>query len=126
LLLMGYVMGFAWTPGGNAPSRVLDGNGCPVSEPGGDVSVEGPHDRPAEDNQDYKPGHQWSLLAHDPEKVLRVGFGGHGAEHLVKAQLPWKVRWRMEWDSESGLFAVYGSHADVCMVARVVAHRARG
>jgi hypothetical protein len=116
-----YVVGIAWTPGGNAPSSVLHGSGCPVV--GAHVSVEGPDDRPDEDADDYAPGHEWAFLDGDPDSLpgARVG-GGWGAERHAKAQLPWRVRFRMEWDSEGSLLAAYGSHDDICMLARVIAH----
>lgn len=121
LLLFGvfYVMGIAWTPGGNAPRGVLHGKDCPIAS--ARTTIEGPQDRPAEDADNYEPGRDWSLLDDDPDSLARA-FSGYGAERYLKAQLPWRVRFRMEWDSEGSLVAAYGSRADICMLARVVAH----
>jgi hypothetical protein len=98
---------------------VLHGSGCPADN---DLIVEGPGDRSAADNVDYPKGHDWDLRVYEPGAVMHRSFGGQRAERFVKSQLPWSVRFRMDYDSESGMMALYGTHADVCMASRVVAH----
>ncbi len=111
-----YALGFAWQPTGNAPRSVLDGAGCAVSDT--NVSVDGPQEVVSDE-----PDGAWSLLAFDADQVLHTSLGGYGAERYVKAQLPWGVRMRLMWDSESGLLAAYGARDDICMLARVVEQR---
>ncbi len=117
LTIGAYFLGFAWDPSGDAPRAVLDGRGCSVSD--GNVTV----DAPAPTSALGDEAGSWSLLAYDAAVVLRTGLGGYGAERYVKAQLPWTVRMRLVWDSESDLLAAYGTQEDICMVARVVEER---
>lgn len=117
LTVGGYFLGFAWDPSGDAPQAVLQGPGCTVSD--GNVSVDAPAPTSALDGA---PG-SWSLLAYDAAVVLHTDLGGYGAERFVKAQLPWAVRMRLVWDSESDLLAAYGTKDDICMLARVVEQR---
>ena len=119
VLVARLVLGIAWTPGGNAPGRVIHGTACP--EGGPYVSVLGPD---LSDEQD--PTTNWSLVDGDPDSLPWGGFGGYGAEAYVKAQLPWRVRFRINWDSEGGALVAVGSRYDVCMVARVVDHIRNG
>ncbi len=117
LTVGGYLLGFAWDPAGDAPRAVLDGAGCSVAD--GNVTVDAPSSTAALDGQDGS----WSLLAYDAAVVLHTGLGGYGAERYVKSQLPWTVRMRLVWDSESDLLAAYGTQQDICMLARVVEQR---
>jgi hypothetical protein len=119
-----YLGGIAWWPGGIAPRSVLHGTGCPVASQY--TTVEGPQDRPAEDAEDYPPGRDSSLLDDDPD-TLPGGWlaSGYGAERWLKARLPWRVRFGVEWDSDGSLLAVYGNHDQICMIARLVAHARR-
>ena len=124
LAVVMYVMGIAWWPGGTAPGSVLHGSGCPVASQY--TTLEGPEDRPAEDAEDYPPGRDWSLLDDDPDSLPGSWLGsGFGAERWLKARLPWRVRFGVEWDSEGSLLAVYGNHDDICMIARAVADARR-
>jgi hypothetical protein len=115
-----HLLGIAWRPSGNAPSSVLQANNCPDD---GDLIVEGPQDRSAEANADYDRAHQWALRMYEPDKVMHLGNGGYGDERFVRSQLPWRVRFRLSYDSESGMMALYGTRADICMAARVIANR---
>lgn len=114
---LGYFLGFAWMPEGNASPRVLHGLGCAVNDT--NVSVEAP----ASTQAGAATTGAWGLLAYDAALVLQTDLGGYGAERYVKAQLPWAVRMRLTWDSESDLLAAYGTREDVCMLARVVEQR---
>lgn len=112
LLSLGvYFLGFAWKPSGNASSEVLHSGGCSVYDDR--VSVDRP---PAVEDQ-------WSLYAYDAALTLKTGLGGYGAERYVKAQLPWSVRMRLVWDSDTDVLAAYGKQDDICMLARVVEGR---
>lgn len=112
LLSLGvYFLGFAWVPGGNAPSQVLHSGGCEVYDDS--VSVDRP---PA-------AADQWSLYAYDAPVVLKTGLGAYGAERYLKTQLPWSVRMRLVWDSDTDVLAAYGKPDDICMLARVVEQR---
>ena len=109
LLSLGvYFLGFAWKPGGNAPATVLHGVGCGVSDDSVAIDAAEP---------------SWSLYTYDAAVTLQTGLGGFGAERYVKAQLPWSVRMRLVWDSDTDLLAAYGSRDDICMLARVVEQR---
>jgi hypothetical protein len=122
-LAVTYLLGIAWWPGGLASGRVLHGSGCPSR---GETTVEGPLDRPAEDADSFPPGRDWSVIDRDPDTLPGSWLAGaYGAERWLKARLPWRVRFKVEWDSEGSLLAVYGGHDDICMIARVVA-TARG
>ena len=112
LLSLGvYFLGFAWVPGGNAPSQVLHSGGCTVYDDS--VSVDAPP--VAKDD--------WSLYAYDAPMTLKTGLGAYGAERYLKTQLPWSVRMRLVWDSDTDVLAAYGSQDDICMLARVVEQR---
>ena len=117
VLVSAFVLGLARTPWGSAPSAVLSGTGCPHNS--GDLLVEGPRDRPADQAASYPPGRDWSLLGYELEDELGVTYTW-SAERKVKASLPWRVRFDVEWDSEGGLLAAYGDQEQICMVARVV------
>ena len=106
-----YFLGFAWKPGGNAPSQVLHSGGCSVYDDS--VSVDRP---PA-------VGDEWSLYAYDAPVTLQTGLGAYGAERYLKTQLPWSVRMRLVWDSDTDVLAAYGTQDDICMLARVVEQR---
>jgi hypothetical protein len=123
VLLVLYVMGVAVWPGGTDAGGAAQAGECPASE---HVSIEGPEDRPQEDAGNYAPGRDWSLLDDYPELLPGSWLGGgFGAERYLKARLPWRVRFRMEWDSEGSLLAAYGSHDDICSLARVVERKRR-
>jgi hypothetical protein len=107
VVVVAFVLGLAWLPGGVAPASVLRGSSCPE---GGDVEVESPTDRLPDADGDY-----WALLD-------RGSTHGWFEERHLKSQLPWRVRFRLEWDSEGSLLAAYGTQSDVCMAARVLAH----
>ena len=120
VLATGFLLGVAAAPSGSAPRAVLTGTGCP--QDGEHVLVEGPGDRPAEDADVYPPGRDWSLLGYEIEDELGVTYTW-SAERKIKASLPWRVRFGVEWDSEGGLLAAYGNREQICMVARVVQWR---
>lgn len=122
VLLVAYIMGVAWLPGGTAPRRVLHGSGCPQSE---QALVEGPADRSPEDAAayDFEPGYDWFLFDDYPELLPGSRFfGARGAERSVQAMLPWRVRFRIRWDSDLSVLSAFGSERDICMLARVVEH----
>lgn len=111
LSLAVYFLGFAWTPSGNASSEVLHSGGCSVYDDR--VSVDRP---PAVEDP-------WSLYAYDAAMTLQTGLGAYGAERYLKTQLPWSVRMRLVWDSDTDVLAAYGKQDDICMLARVVERR---
>ncbi len=83
------------------------------------ITVEGPDDRDPEDNEDYEPGRDWSLTCYQPELSELVGSHGDTTEtqQLLADRLTSDVQARLEWDSEGGMLAVYGSEADIQAVA---------
>lgn len=120
VLASAFVLGLARSPWGGAPSRVLSGTACP--QDGEDVIVEGPRDRSVEEAAMYPPGRDWSLLGYELEDELGVTYTW-SAERKIRASLPWRVRFGVEWDSEGGLLAAYGNREQICMMARVVQWR---
>ena len=121
-LVIAALLGVARGPWGGAPSAVLAGTACPYN--GDDVIVEGPGDRPLEEADMYPSGRDWSLRGYELEHELGV-TDTWSAERKIKASLPWRVRFGVEWDSEGGLLAAYGDRDQVCMIARVVEWRAK-
>ncbi len=83
------------------------------------IHIEGPDDRPPEDNEEYEPGREWSLTCYQPELNELVGSDGDTlqTQRLIEARLPSDVRARLEWDSEGGMLFVTGSEADIRQVA---------
>jgi hypothetical protein len=87
------------------------------------VIVEGLEDRTAHAATSYPPGRDWSLRSYAPDitNIMRTRTT-LGAERKIKSQLSWSVRFGVEWDSEGGMLAVYGSSIQVCLIARIVKH----
>ena len=83
------------------------------------ITIEGPDDRDPEDNEDYEPGRDWSLICHQPELSDLVGSHGNTLEtqRLIESRLPVDVNARLDWDSEGGMLAVSGGQADIRAVA---------
>ncbi len=116
----GYVLGLGWAPWGGAPTAVRSGTSCPHD--GSSVIVEGPGDRPARDADMYPPGRDWSFRGYELEPKLNATYTW-SAERKIRASLPWRVRFGVEWDSEGGLVAAYGNREQICTIARVVQWR---
>ncbi len=90
------------------------------------IRVEGPDDRDPDEAEDYPPGHDWALYCDQPdlEDLLGRRVSTHDVERRVDRGLPRDVRRRLEWDSESGMLAVYGTEQDIRLVADAL-HRLR-
>jgi hypothetical protein len=119
LCVLAYFMGVSSWPWGRLPSSVRRSQECPRD--GLLIRVDGPQDRPDEDPELYPSGRDWCLYSDAPYVTRALGVDETGqAERIIKARLPWRVRFGVEWDSEGQMIAVYGNGDQIALIARAI------